>query len=245
MRIYVADDEPVIVGSVKILLERLDPKVEVRCFADGVALLDALEQKRADAVISDIRMPRMDGMTLAQHIYERWTDVQVVLLTGYADFELARSALRCGVVDYLVKPIRYEELRAALERIGQRRQQYERETAQAAEVSGIDEAMRAALAYIDRHYAEQLTLKVMSERYYVNPAYFSEQFARVNRVTFVEYLTGVRMKRARLMLADASGSSVSEIAGAVGYADARYFSTVFRKENGMTPSEYRRAVQEG
>ena len=242
MRIYVADDEPVIVNSVTILLERIDPDMEVRGFSDGLSLLEAMEEKRADAVISDIKMPKMDGMMLAQHIYERWSDVQVVLLTGYADFELARAALRCGVVDYLVKPIRYADLRAALERIHARKRQYEMEAEQVQEISGIDDMMRSARQYIDRHYGEQLTLKVMSDRYYINATYFSEQFARCNRVTFVEYLTSVRMKHARLMLADASGKSIGEIAEAVGYADARYFSTVFKKENGMTPSEYRRAV---
>ena len=58
----------------------------------------------------------------------------------------------------------------------------------------------------------------------------------------MEYLTEVRMKRARMLLAESDSVPITTIALDVGYEDSRYFSTVFKKEHGMTPSEYRRAV---
>lgn len=242
MRILIVDDEPIICDSVAILLKRIDSDLELTILNDGMAAVVELEREPADAVISDIRMPRLDGMTLAQFIFERWANTQVIFLTGYADFELARAALRSGVVDYLVKPIRFNELKDALNRIHERRSRMEAANANPAEIKDMAEVMREAAAYIRVHYGERLSLKQMGEQFFLNASYFSEQFAYYNQKTFVEYLTEVRMKRARMLLAESDSVPITTIALDVGYEDSRYFSTVFKKEHGMTPSEYRRAV---
>ena len=242
MRILIVDDEPIICDSVAILLKRIDSDLELTILNDGMAAVVELEREPADAVISDIRMPRLDGMALAQFIFERWANTQVIFLTGYADFELARAALRSGVVDYLVKPIRFNELKDALNRIHERRSRMEAANENPAEIKDMAEVMREAAAYIRVHYGERLSLKQMGEQFFLNASYFSEQFAYYNQKTFVEYLTEVRMKRARMLLAESDSVPITTIALDVGYEDSRYFSTVFKKEHGMTPSEYRRAV---
>lgn len=244
MRILLVDDEPVLRSSIAILLRRMEPSLEIQECSDGLAALDEMERIHYDVVISDIRMPDMDGIALTQTINERWADVQVVLLTGYASFEYAREALRCGATDYLLKPIRYGDLQGMMERIKKRSTQISETERPACGRDDVESIIQKACDYIRSHYSENLTLRKMSDRFYLNASYFSDQFARIKGKGFVEYLTDVRMKKARLLLAEQRTRSVTDIALEVGYADSRYFSHVFKKYHDMTPSEYRKRIFE-
>ena len=239
MKVYVVDDEQLICESIGVLLKRIDPNAKVREFLNAQAVIAEMEHDHPDIIISDIRMPDMDGLTLLRLINERWSDVEVIFLTGYPQFEYAQQAIRYGASDYLLKPTRFQELESAVKRAIAKH----RNTAEStAPEQDITEAVRQAKMYIRAHYAEDLTLKRMGEVYSVHPAYFSEQFARVNGKTFVEYLTEVRIRQARILLAERKSMPITEVAMNVGYTDSGYFSTVFKKVNGISPSEYRRSL---
>lgn len=81
--------------------------------------LEMIARYRIDIMVTDISMPGMDGLELCERLREAWPLCRIVLLTGYRDFEYARRAVDLGVYQYLVKPVRYEDLlkivRAALE----------------------------------------------------------------------------------------------------------------------------------
>lgn len=240
MKILLVEDEILQRNSIAILLRRLDETLEIAEAEDGVAALEMMEREAFDVVISDIKMPNMDGLTLAVEISERWADIQLVILTGYATFEYARQALRCGVTDYLLKPARYGDLQALLEKLKKREQQSRAAQPPKETNLNISEAMRSACSYIDAHYAETLSLAAISEQFHVNASYFSEQFKRCNGISFVEHLTNVRMKQACRMLCASDAPSITDIAMQVGYNDSRYFGHVFKKQYGVTPSEYKK-----
>lgn len=92
--------------------------------------------------------------------------------------------------------------------------------------------------YIDRHYGSDISLDDVSRELDISPYYFSRLFKEGAGVTFIEYLTTLRMNRARELLLDPS-VPVKDIGAAVGYQDPNYFSRLFRRQTGLSPSEFR------
>ena len=93
----------------------------VRSAGDGVEALELIGKSPPDLVLTDLKMPRMDGMELAAYLREHAPQVDVIVLTAYADRDSAIQALRLGVYDYLVKPLDLTELGASLRRVAERR----------------------------------------------------------------------------------------------------------------------------
>ncbi|MCK5672783.1 MAG: response regulator, partial [Spirochaetales bacterium] len=86
-------------------------------FEHGLQALDYMENNHVDVVISDINMPRMDGLSLSRKIEEKYPDVMVLLLTGYDEFEYAQEAIKSKVREFLLKPITADELSVVLTRL--------------------------------------------------------------------------------------------------------------------------------
>ena len=85
-------------------------------FGDGRAALDFVQENEVDVILSDISMPRMDGLTLSREIADSHPRIQVLLLTGFEEFEYAQEAVHHRVKEFLLKPITAEELGNVLER---------------------------------------------------------------------------------------------------------------------------------
>ncbi|WP_237179030.1 response regulator transcription factor [Paenibacillus sp. MMS18-CY102] len=99
--------------------------------------------------------------------------------------------------------------------------------------------MGLILAYIDGHYADPITLTEVAKHFHFNPSYLSSYFASHNAYGFSEYLNKVRVEKAAELLSGDT-ASISEISGMVGYSDHSYFTKVFKKWTGLSPSQYRR-----
>ncbi len=100
------------------------------------------------------------------------------------------------------------------------------------------DAVTKAKEYIDTHYAQDLSLEGMSRQTDISPYYFSKLFKHKTGVTFIDYLTNLRIEKAKELLADPS-KSMKEICSEVGYSDPNYFSRIFKKVTGKTPTEYK------
>lgn len=101
-KILIVDDEPSASEYLRLLLEQ--EKFEVRTTGNGVEALIALETNSFDLVISDIRMPQMDGLELLDHLKQRWPDLPVIVLTANEGIEDVVQAIHLGALNYLVKP---------------------------------------------------------------------------------------------------------------------------------------------
>ncbi|WP_058301285.1 response regulator transcription factor [Gorillibacterium timonense] len=111
MNILIVDDESFVRRSLSDMLNTAGAKWTVAGEAEnGLDALDILAQVPIDLIISDIRMPGMDGLSLAQHVRQHYPGTELVLLTGYQDFAYARQAIQYGVKDYLVKPSSVEDI---------------------------------------------------------------------------------------------------------------------------------------
>ncbi len=99
--------------------------------------------------------------------------------------------------------------------------------------------IRVARKYVEEHYGEMLTLEQVSAVAELSPAYLSTQFKKSTGMTFLEYLSRVRMEEAKKLLKGTS-RTVADICGQVGYSDVRYFTKSFTKYAGLKPNEYRK-----
>jgi two-component system chemotaxis response regulator CheY len=90
---------------------------------DGQAALDLLRDNRCDLVITDMNMPRMDGLELIAHIRDTYADLYVILITAFGTPDIKKSALRSGANDYLPKPFDFEELESRVHTFFQSRAQ--------------------------------------------------------------------------------------------------------------------------
>ncbi|MDP5275157.1 response regulator transcription factor [Chengkuizengella axinellae] len=117
MNILMVDDEPIVRNAMANMIRTIEDDYEVQTAEDGEDAISKLKNTKFDIVITDIRMPGMDGLQLAKYIYESNSKTYVVMLTGHADFEYARTALQYKVVDYLLKPTSVESVREIISKI--------------------------------------------------------------------------------------------------------------------------------
>lgn len=101
--IIVVDDEPIIVNGIVQLLREHFPELDIYAAYHAGEALDRMSRTKVDLVLTDVRMPGMDGLALQTRIVEKWPRCKVVFLTGYDDFDYIRQAVRNGVLDYLLK----------------------------------------------------------------------------------------------------------------------------------------------
>lgn len=117
MKILIVDDEPRHLRGMMSLIQQLRPDAEVTAAKDGIA---ALEQARLDCpqvILTDIRMPRMDGLAFLEKLKEERIITKVVMVSAYNLFEYAQKAIRHGAYDYLLKPVEVENVERLLDRI--------------------------------------------------------------------------------------------------------------------------------
>ena len=108
--------EVCIVDDEQIVCERLQPVLEkngflVESFTDSKSARERLSQKKFDILITDLKMAPPDGIELLQYARQRFPDIRVVIITGFATVETARQAMKGGAVDFIAKPFRLSHLR--------------------------------------------------------------------------------------------------------------------------------------
>ncbi len=117
-KVLLADDERIIVEGISSVINWSSLGTELVATArNGVDAYEKIASYKPDIVISDIKMPGMDGITLAQKVYEEFPSTSFILLSGFGEFEYARKAMKFGVKNYLLKPCNEEKISAALQDI--------------------------------------------------------------------------------------------------------------------------------
>ncbi len=424
-KMIVLDDEPMIRSGLSSIVPWAELGYElVAVFEDGKEGIDYLERHEVDVVLTDIRMVEVSGLEVARRVFERKWRTKVVIISGYREFEYAKSAMQYNVRHFLLKPTRYEEiygvfagLKAELD--GERAEElaYRRERKRSREYAAVlreqllqevfagerndpaelarrielldwppslmtdacyaarlrigdggaeagaegrsgrataetllallrketdelrfepfrdeegelvlcvfvtaaaagtadraariagelarmaeaveslfglscdwtlpevaptlaehaaaacagkaatppneaapapvaahgaadaqDESlqllMRKAQAYIDAHYAVDLSLEQVADQVFLHPVYFSKQFKLYAGVNFIDYLTSVRVRRA-IELLESNRCRTNEIGEKVGYSSGKYFAKVFKQATGLTPKDYVRRL---
>lgn len=117
-RVMLADDEPYIREGMEKLIDWKSLGCELVYSAEnGQELIEEMKRGKPDIIIADIRMPLMSGLEVAKYICEHQLDIEVIILTAYAEFQYAKEAIRCQVSDYIVKTSALEDIPAAIEKL--------------------------------------------------------------------------------------------------------------------------------
>ncbi len=237
------DDERLIVRGLSSVVPWAELGCEVAGTAyDGKGGLELIRTLKPDIVLTDIRMPNMDGLTMLAAIRSEHPEIQTAVLTAYRDFDYARQALTLGVCRYLLKPSNLEELKEAVRlmvsRLDAAPQQKEEPAEKTAQAAG-NHLVRAALAYMKEHCQEQhLSLGEVAEHVYVSQWHLSKLLNKETGQSFFDLLGSMRIALAKKLLSDPS-LRIHEIAERTGFSDVAHFSRSFKKTAGCTPGEYR------
>lgn len=224
---------------------------------DGLEGLELICQTKPDIVITDIRIPGLNGLEMVEAAQKRGCSPAVIIVSGYDEFSYAQKAVKLGAVEYLVKPMEdedtYRAIRSACARVDeQRKYQSLQEKLQNVEDSKIkvfttyldssdgikSEYTQQAIRYIEEHYADDINVRSIAAALSISESHLSKVFKDTVHSTIGEYLTNYRINRACMLLKDPQ-IRIYEVAVRCGYNDQRYFSVIFKRIMGLTPNEFR------
>ncbi len=267
MKLLIADDEEEILLGVKKSIDWASNGILVCGEAsNGREALNKIHELSPDILLIDIRMPVLDGLHLIEILNSENNPVKSIILSGYDNFSYAQKALKLGAADYLLKPCMPSEIlntvlkvKALIEKENVKENMYKKlkdqlkeNVLQSEEQPELTEfkdkidskkitnkIIQLSVIFIQHNYYKDLNLEAIAKEVYITPSYLSLLFKQELNINFVDYLNKVRVEKACKLLKDIR-LKVYDIAARVGYNDTKYFCKVFKKNTGVTPSQYRK-----
>lgn len=253
-RAVVIDDEPIIVTG----LTKLVPWEKYGCeiagtASDGLEGLSLIREIKPDIVISDIYMPKMNGLDMVAALKSEFEDMELTILTGYRDFDLAQQAIKLGVARFILKPSNMEELEEALgvmvhnlKKKGITGEEKEGGAGGSVPERGESAAgsfiVNKALEYMRENYNRKVTLTDVADNTFVSQWHLSKLLNRHTGQSFSELLNSIRIEKAKELLENPA-LRVGDVADMVGFLDMAHFSRVFKKVTGVSANEYRNTLK--
>lgn len=237
LRVLLVDDEIMIREGFKKLFDWEEHDCEVAGeAADGMEALAQIDILHPDIVIMDINIPIINGLKVIQMSRIKHPEMAFIIVSGYDDFAYCREALRLQITDYILKPVNYEEFGNCIDNLKismfENRAADDKEENQEHTIIGI-------VRYMQEHMTEEISLNILAEQFHLSAQYISQLFKNEIGVNFLVYLTNIRMEQAKKLLLS-TPLSIAEVSERSGYSDYRVFTKVFKKTEGVTPSQYRR-----
>lgn len=248
-RLIIADDDHIEREGIKFLIGRCQFPLEIREAKNGRQALEMLKEQPSDLLITDIKMPFMDGLELVRESRTFLPDLSVIIMSGHGEFEYAKAAISLQVINYLLKPIEEEEFKTvltfAINQLDARSKQQAYELPSNAiprrldsELSSKGRAVAEVLQIIETEYGNDLSLEYLAGRVHLTPSYMSHMFKKETGISLVKYINKYRMEKAKEFL-DQSNYKIVEVYRMVGFSDPSYFGMTFKSFYGVTPSQYR------
>jgi len=233
MNLLIADDENLELKVLeKTVKKHFVDELEIFASSNGRKASQICDEVKPDIALLDIEMPGMNGIELAKYIKEKYADCIIIFITAYDRFDYAIEAMHIKAFDYLLKPWKEERLceliNTAIENVRSMQK-----------TDSIVHSQKDVIKdYIDRNYKKDISAKDVAGILGYSDVYFSKVFKQLFDDNFINYLTKIRIDRAKVLLKDVS-FNIKEVGKSVGYADSNYFTKVFKRSVGMSPSEYR------
>ncbi len=237
-RVVVVDDEKTIAEGIAALFPWNSIGFEAVAFTDPRVALAYIEREGTDVVLSDIEMPGMSGIELCQALQGK--GITVVLLSSHQNYDYFRSAIRCSVEDYLLKPVHSEDIAECFGKIRERLDAERNVKDEEPPSTTYYETIRKGVEdYLEENYREA-RLEEAALRVNLSAAYLSSLLKDKVGCGFTEMLTRIRMEKAAALLADVQYKAY-DIAYYVGYDNPKSFSRAFKNYYGCSPTEYRQS----
>ena len=239
-RIMIADDEPLIREGISELIHSFDMDIKVVCQAEnGLQAVRLAEKYSPDIIIMDIEMPQLNGLEAIEQIHSTLDTAVFIILSSYDNFRYAQQAIALGVNRYLLKPVNEKELR---ETIRICIDHFENNLSPTS-VSYESDHKQNLVDFINHNYSNpQLDTRMIEEHFNISRSTIFKIMKEITDQSLVEYITMIRIRQAVKLLS--TSLTFKEIAYQVGYTDPYYFSRIFKKSTGYTPTEYRKILGE-
>lgn len=252
-KILIADDEVI----ERLVLEKKLKKYykddcSILVAQNGRQVIEMHDKEHPQILILDIEMPGINGLEAAREVRKKDKACSIIFLTAFDEFSYARAAISVHALDYLLKPCDERELINAVDE-AIRISRFRTPQAQAESLEEVhsspaqdfsddqteeEQRQEEFRAFIVAHYKEDIAVKDIASYFGYSEAYFCKRFKQYFGHSFVSYLTDYRMQKAGELMRT-SRLSIKEIGKAVGYPDPNYFTKVFRRVRGVSPSEFR------
>lgn len=253
------EDEPLMRDYLHSNISNIHPDFYIKDMASnyGEALSLFLDNDY-DLLITDIKMPGSTGLELIEKLRSIGNNIPCIIVTGYDDFEYAKTAIKLNVLGYLLKPLNDDEMKEILEKI--KTQIIENKNIiKISENITSDEITRLiankflpiegndttigqkAIEYISKHYKENISQSDVAEAIGVTPSYLSNIFREENGESYSKFITSLRMAQAALLLRTKQNLSIKNIAEEIGYFSEKHFISLFKNFYGLTPNDYRKS----
>lgn len=243
MKIIVAEDEQRMRQGLVRQLARMGEEYEVIAQAsNGQMALELIVKMKPDVVFIDIKMPFLDGLSVIRAVRAHGVETEFVVVSAYADFELAQQSISLDVAGYLLKPPTNEEIEAVLKKICLKMEGKQKFTGGIPmelkeQYPEAHPMIRKALCIIENSFATRISQKQLAEELGISPEYFSYLFTKNIGQSFSVFLREYRIEQAKKMYRSGEYHK-KDIPYKAGFSDAKYFGKVFREVTGMSPSEY-------
>lgn len=252
MKLLIVDDEMFAVQGIMdgVRWEELSFDTVLRAYSYAQAV-EAFQGSFVDVLLCDIEMPDGSGLELVDYVNRHSPGTQCVILSCHDEFDFARQAVKLSCLDYVLKPVRYDELtgilknaiaaaearsrRTMMESLGQ---QYVDSVARKNRTDASD-AAGIVMDYIASHLDEELSVKQLAALAYVSPDHLTRVFKKKFGKSIPDMILERRMALAGELLRKGD-LSIAAVSGSVGFSNYSYFSEQFKRFYGMTPRGYQK-----
>ena len=253
-KLLIVEDNPELLMLMQQLLKSY---YRVYIAQNGTEALKIVHQKSLDLIISDVMMPEMDGYELTRVLKAdpNYDHLPIILLTAKTQEEDEQEALEAGADEFLTKPFRMRDLKLRIDNIIENRKRLQREfrqqTAEETEQAIADASASADQEFLSR--AIKLVHDHMDDTEYDRDAFAADMgssssslYNKLRSITGMNvssFIRDIRLKEAKRLARQQPDIRISDLAYRVGFQDPKYFATTFKKEFGVTPTEYLDALK--
>ncbi|MDO5422413.1 MAG: response regulator [Eubacteriales bacterium] len=217
----------------------------VFCADSMKSALEVIRREKVDLMISDIEMPGGSGLELIQKVRQEWPDILCVFYTCHADFYYCQEAIRAGALDYVLKPIPYEELEGILRRglqqiqKGQTAKELENIWGEISHQEEKNSAVKTVKKMITENLSVEISRDELAAAVFMSPDHLTKLFKKETGMSLSDYIIQKRLLLAQQLLTS-TDLSIVEIASRAGFSYSSYFVRIFKKKLGITPQQYRK-----
>lgn len=211
------------------VLKKIYGEIDILDTDSGYEALKIMEHHLIDVLITDIKMPIMNGIELIDRVRSMDKKVKIVIISGYDDFSYAKKVLPLHVENYILKPVNPLEIKETMSRI----------LTNSDNIPQLSNSVKEVVRIIEKEYSSDLTLENIAERIYLSTPYLGTLFTKELGTTFNQYLTTIRMDKASELLTN-TNFKIATVATLVGINNPSYFNKIFKQKFAVTPAEFRK-----
>lgn len=249
----IADDEILTLDLLQNIIDWDTLGIEIIGKAqNGLEVISIIEKDCPDILITDIRMPEMDGLGLIKNIRNKNKNMKIIILSAYGEFEYAQKALSYDVAGYLLKPVDEDKMEELIKKVINEIEEEQEIKNTFSRVIGLDKykselgenrgdsnsLIKESKDYIKQNYNKDIALEDICSHIGISKNYFCNLFKREVGEGIWDYLTRIRIEKAKELLMK-TDLRCYEVSYEIGYENPSHFTKMFKKFTGLTPNEYR------